>query len=61
MTTTAFNGFPDPYETPNLLFFGDNTRRARGRFALAYVAASAPESPMPAERVLLPLAERPRG
>jgi len=35
---TAFEGFPDVYESPNLIFLGDNTRRARAETALAYVA-----------------------
>lgn len=35
---TAFEGFPDVYETPNLLFLGDNTRRAGAETAIAYVA-----------------------
>jgi hypothetical protein len=57
---TAFDGFPDPYETPNLLFFGDDTTRARARFGIAYVAASVPGSDLPPKHVFVPLAERPR-
>ena len=34
---TAFVGTIDPYETPNFLFFGDNTTSARGTFALGLV------------------------
>ena len=30
----SFSGFPDPYETPNLLFFGDNTSSAQGAWQL---------------------------
>jgi hypothetical protein len=32
---TAFNGFPDVYETPNFIFFGDDTNSARGKIRLA--------------------------
>jgi hypothetical protein len=35
---TAFNGFPDPYETPNLIFLGDDTSSASATISLAYVA-----------------------
>ncbi len=35
---TAFDGFPDVYETPGLLFLGDNTRRGAAESAIAYVA-----------------------
>jgi len=31
---TPFNGFPDVYETPNFLFFGDNTGSAQGAWGL---------------------------
>ena len=36
---TAFNGFPDPYETPNLIFLGDDTSSASAKIHLAYVEA----------------------
>jgi hypothetical protein len=35
---TALNGFPDPYETPNLIFLGDDTSSASAKIQLAYVA-----------------------
>ncbi|MBW4654109.1 MAG: DUF4347 domain-containing protein [Kaiparowitsia implicata GSE-PSE-MK54-09C] len=35
---TAFVGTIDPYETPNLVFFGDNTTSASGSFSLAEVS-----------------------
>ena len=35
---TAFDGFPDVYETPGLLFLGDNTRRGAAKTAVSYVA-----------------------
>lgn len=53
---TAFTGQPDPYETPSLLFFGDNTTRAAGRFYLAAVAAELPAAPI--RRLFVPLARR---
>lgn len=31
---TPFNGFPDVYETPNFVFFGDNTGSAQGAWGL---------------------------
>jgi len=40
----AFAGFPDPYETPDFLFFGDNTTSASGRTSVAWVeVAPVPE------------------
>jgi hypothetical protein len=45
---TAFTGSPDPYETPNFLFFGDNTTSARGSFRLAQVTvATSPATAAP--------------
>ena len=35
---SAFNGFPDPYETPNLIFLGDDTSSASAKIGLSYVA-----------------------
>lgn len=35
---TAFEGFPDVYETPGFLFLGDNSRRAAAKTAISYVA-----------------------
>ena len=35
---TDFAGFPDPYETPNLLFMGDDTSSARARIRLTHVS-----------------------
>jgi hypothetical protein len=37
---SAFEGFPDVYESPNLLFLGDNTRSARAETAISYVAVN---------------------
>ncbi len=35
---TAFGGILDPYETPNLLFLGDNTSRGQAKVNIAFVA-----------------------
>ncbi|HEX5838174.1 MAG TPA: hypothetical protein VFY26_10120 [Anaerolineales bacterium] len=35
---SAFSGFPDPYETPNFLFLGDNTTSAQARARLRFVS-----------------------
>ncbi len=37
-----FDGFPDPYETPNFLFFGDDTSSAAGRVKLDHIAVTTP-------------------
>lgn len=41
---TAFSGFPDPYETPNLIFLGDDTSSASAKIRLAYVAVGQVDS-----------------
>lgn len=35
-----FEGFPDPYQTPNFLFIGDNTTSAEARIRLGYVSVT---------------------
>lgn len=40
---SAFAGPIDPYETPNFLFFGDDTTSARGRTEISYIATVVPE------------------
>ena len=35
---SAFDGFPDPYETPNLIFFGDDTGSANARIRLSKIS-----------------------
>jgi hypothetical protein len=35
---TAFDGFPDIYERPGLIFLGDNSRRGAAKTAVSYVA-----------------------
>lgn len=40
---SAFEGFPDPYETPNFLFLGDNTTSAQARARLGFVSVTGTE------------------
>jgi len=47
---TAFAGPIDPYQTPNLIFFGDNTPSANASFSLGRVAVT-PNAPLPAQTV----------
>lgn len=42
---TAFGGFPDPYETPNFLFFGDDTSSAGASYSLTNVTVNAVPEP----------------
>jgi len=44
---SAFAGFPDPYETPNFLFFGDNTTSAQARVRLRFVSVTGTEPVVP--------------
>lgn len=48
---TALESLIDPYETPNLLFLGDNTSRGQAKVNIAYVAvqtvAAATSTPSP--------------
>ena len=37
---SSFEGFPDPYQTPNFLFIGDNTTSAQARIRLGYVSVT---------------------
>ena len=39
-----FEGFPDPYQTPNFLFMGDNTTSAQVRIRLSYVSVTGTEA-----------------
>ncbi|HET9906459.1 MAG TPA: hypothetical protein VFQ23_07455 [Anaerolineales bacterium] len=43
---SSFEGFPDPYQTPNFLFMGDNTTSAQARTHLGYVSITGTD-PMP--------------
>jgi len=50
---SKFSGFPDPYETPNFLFLGDDTTSAQSRIRLGLVSVTGTErttstsSPLP--------------
>jgi hypothetical protein len=56
---TAFNGQPDPYETPNLIFLGDDTSSASATIGLAYVAVgSIASNPILDRKVYLSLLMR---
>jgi hypothetical protein len=45
---STFEGFPDPYETPNLLFLGDDTTSAQARIRLGFVSVTGTERTIPA-------------
>jgi len=56
---TAFTGPLDPYETPNLIFLGDNSASARASVRLAAVSVTTgPPLPVLDRRVYLPLVQR---
>jgi hypothetical protein len=40
---SKFDGFPDPYETPNFLFLGDDTTSAQARIRLSFVSVTGTE------------------
>lgn len=42
-----FEGFPDPYQTPNFLFIGDNTTSAQARSRMSYVSVTGTEHTLP--------------
>jgi len=44
---SAFDGFPDPYETPNFIFIGDDTTSAQARVRLSYVSITGTEPVVP--------------
>lgn len=44
---SKFEGFPDPYETPNFLFLGDDTTSAQVRMQLRFVSVTGTERPTP--------------
>jgi hypothetical protein len=50
---SAFSGFPDPYETPNFLFLGDDTTSARARVRLSFVSMTGTEPPVPTATVTI--------
>jgi len=44
---SQFDGFPDPYETPNFLFLGDDTTSGEARVRLSLVSITGPEPIIP--------------
>jgi hypothetical protein len=44
---STFEGFPDPYETPNFLFLGDNTTSAQARVQLSLISITGSEPVFP--------------
>ena len=40
---SKFEGFPDPYQSPNFLFLGDDTTSAQARIRLSYVSVTGTE------------------
>ena len=44
---SKFDGFPDPYQTPNFLFMGDNTTSAQAHIRLSYVSVTGNEAATP--------------
>lgn len=40
---SKFDGFPDPYETPNFLFFGDDTTSSQSRVKLRFISVTGNE------------------
>ncbi len=49
---TAFGGFPDPYETPNFVFFGDDTTSAQADINFRSAAIEVNQTPEPATWLL---------
>jgi hypothetical protein len=47
---STFDGFPDPYETPNFLFLGDNTTSAQTGVRLRFVSVTGTEPVTPIVR-----------
>jgi len=45
---SKFEGFPDPYQSPNFIFLGDDTTSAQARIRLSYVAVTGTEGVTPA-------------
>ena len=42
-----FDGFPDPYQTPNFLFLGDDTTSAQARVQLSFISITGTEPLIP--------------
>jgi hypothetical protein len=46
---SEFDGFPNPYRTPNFLFLGDDTTSAQARIRLSYLSITGTEPILPTE------------
>jgi hypothetical protein len=44
---SKFDGFPDPYETPNFIFLGDDTTSAQARLRLSFLSVTGTEAETP--------------
>lgn len=44
---STFEGFPDPYETPNFLFLGDDTTSAQSRVRLRFLSVTGTQPVLP--------------
>jgi hypothetical protein len=44
---SKFDGFPDPYESPNFLFLGDDTTSSQARLRLRFLSVTGTEPVMP--------------
>jgi hypothetical protein len=44
---SKFDGFPDPYETPNVLFLGDDTTSSQARVKLQFISVTGAEPRTP--------------
>ena len=48
---SKFDGFPDPYETPNFLFLGDDTTSSQARVRLGFVSVTGTEPVQPTAEI----------
>jgi hypothetical protein len=56
---SEFDGFPDPYQTPNLLFLGDDTTSAQAGIRLSYLSITGTEPVAPTEASIATSTSRP--
>ena len=58
---SAFEGFPDPYETSNFLFLGDDTTSAQARIRLRFLSVTGTEPVIPTSAVTSTALPQPTG
>lgn len=51
---SSFEGFPDPYQTPNFLFMGDDTTSSESRVRLRFVSVTGSEPVLPTTTNMAP-------